>query len=193
MDSLFVGCTAHECGKQSRETRDHLDDLADGVAEWRLRNPSKPELSLFEEVLQFIREFKEPKLAQQLSTYDNARERDRTYLRLMRSERILLKDSVRFCVPNLFWQYVSVVDHGEVPWARASTVARDPGLEVVQWTPVTTVNHPFARGSVSFRMKRNKLSSFPCGDGILRKPPQRRTQPVFPHSTTKPSAMHPRF
>lgn len=102
VDSSFIGCTIHERGKRSRETRDHLDDLADGVAGWRLRKSSKPEFSLFQKVLQFIREFWEPKEAQQLSTYDNARKWDRTHLRLMRSERILLKDSVRFCVPNLF-------------------------------------------------------------------------------------------
>jgi len=176
VDSFFVGCTIHERGKRSRETRDHLDDLADGVARWRLWKSSKPELSLFENILQLLREFREPKEAQRLSTYDNTRKGDRTHLRLMRSERILLKDSVRFRVPNLFWQYVSAVDHGEVlakkffSWARASAHvipvlrALDPGC--------LTVNHPFASGSASFRMKRSQLSSSPCGirSGLVKTP-----------------------
>ena len=176
VDSSFVGCTVHKRGKRSRETRDHLDDLADRVAGWWLWEPSEPELSLFEKVLQFICEFWEPKEAQQLSTYDGARKRNRTYLRLMRSERIPLKDSVRFCVPNLFWQYVSAVDHGEVlvkkcfSWARASPhvipVLRslDPGC--------LTVNHPFASGSASFLRKRSQLSSSPCGirSGLVKTP-----------------------
>jgi len=124
VDSSFIGCTIHERGKRSRETRDHLDDLADGVTGWRLRKSSKPDLSLFEKVLQFICEFGKPKETRQLSTYDNVRKRDRTYLRLMRSERILLKDSVRFCVLNLFWQYVSAVDHGEVLVKKCFSRAR---------------------------------------------------------------------
>jgi len=99
-----------------------------------------------------------------------------SHLRLIRSERILLRDSVRFRVPNLLWQYVSALDQGAVlekkccSWARASAhvipvfKSFDPGC--------FTVNHPFASGSASFRMKRNQFSSSPGGirSGLVRTP-----------------------
>ena len=174
--SSFVGCTLHECGKRARESRDHIDNFANGVVGRRLWEPSEPELGLFKEILEFIRQFRKPKEAQKLSTYDNARQRDRTHLRLIRSERILLNDSVKFCVPNLFWQYVSALDHGAVlvkkSFSRARASAQvipvlrslDPGC--------LTVNHPFASGSASFRMKRNQLSSSPVGirSGLVKTP-----------------------
>ena len=110
----------------------------------------------------------------------------------MRSERILLKDSVKFRVPNLLWQYVSALDQGAVlvkkcfSWARASAhvipvlSSLDPGC--------FTVNHPLARGSASFLMKRNQWSSSPVGirSGLVRTPvinqsncPQRRWKGVY--------------
>lgn len=173
---MFVGCTLHKRRKRAREVRYHLNDFANGVVGWRFRKSSKPELCLFEETLQLIHQLRKSKEAQKLSTHDNPRKRDRTHLRLMRSERILLKDSVRFRVPNLFWQYASVLDHGEVlvkksfSWARASAhfipVLRslDPGC--------LTMNHPFASGSASFRMKFSQLSSSPGGirSGLVKTP-----------------------
>lgn len=94
----------------------------------------------------------------------------------MRSERILLKASVRFCVPNLLWQNVSALDQGAVLVKKRFSCSRasaqvmplfrsfDPGC--------FTVNHPFASGSASFRIKRSQCSSSPDGirSGLVRTP-----------------------
>ena len=52
----------------------------------------------------------QPEKSEELNRY----RRGRTNVRSMRSERILLNDSVRFCVVNLLWQKVSALDQGEV-------------------------------------------------------------------------------
>ena len=99
-----------------------------------------------------------------------------SHLRLIRSERILFRDSARFGVPNLFWQYIPAPDQGAVlekkccSWAQAFAhvipvfKSFDPGC--------FTINHPFVSGSASFRMKRNQCSSSPGGirSGLVRTP-----------------------
>ena len=98
-----------------------------------------------------------------------------THRRLMRSDRILLKASVRLWVPNR-WRYSVSENQGGVDKKKSLSCSRAPSQVIPSFKSLVagcfTANHPFVRGSASSLISRNQLSSSPRGirSGLVRTP-----------------------